>query len=109
MTPFVGSAGNALNRVILSAVGTVIWGITSVGLGAARSFAQVMTPSVGSCPPLHTSGAQPKPSTCWRGIMQHPVDADKTYKHAEPMKRAQAIQSGGVLLTFGKLQGAVLT
>ena len=41
--------------------------------------------------------------------MQHPVDADKTYKHAEPMKRAQAIQSGGVLLTFGKLLGAVLT
>ena len=41
MTPFVGSAGNALNRVILSAVGTVIWGVTSVGLGAARSFAQV--------------------------------------------------------------------
>ncbi|CAL5220314.1 g2303 [Coccomyxa viridis] len=40
MTPFVGSAGNALNRVILSAVGTVIWGVTSVGLGAAQSFAQ---------------------------------------------------------------------
>lgn len=41
MTPFVGSAGNALNRVILSAVGTVIWGITSIGIGAAQNFAQV--------------------------------------------------------------------
>ena len=41
MTPFVGSAGNALNRVILSAIGTLIWGITSVGIGAAQSFAQV--------------------------------------------------------------------
>ena len=41
MTPFVGSAGNALNRVILSAVGTLIWGITSVGIGAANSFAEV--------------------------------------------------------------------
>ena len=40
MTPFVGSAGNALNRVILSAVGTVIWGITSVGIGAAQNFTQ---------------------------------------------------------------------
>lgn len=44
MTPFVGSAGNALNRVILSAVGTVIWGVTSVGLGAAQSFTQVRKP-----------------------------------------------------------------
>ncbi len=42
MTPFVGSAGNALNRVILSAVGMCIWGITSVGIGAAQSFAQVL-------------------------------------------------------------------
>lgn len=41
MTPFVGSAGNALNRVILSSIGTLIWGITSVGIGAAQSFAQV--------------------------------------------------------------------
>ena len=40
MTPFVGSAGNVFNRVILSAVGTVIWGVTSVGIGAAQTFAQ---------------------------------------------------------------------
>ena len=52
MTPFVGSAGNALNRVILSAVGTVIWGVTSVGLGAAQSFAQV-----GELPPIDPKSA----------------------------------------------------
>jgi hypothetical protein len=40
-TPFVGSAGNVLNRIFLAAAGTFIWGITSVGIGAARSFSQV--------------------------------------------------------------------
>ncbi|KAK9916592.1 hypothetical protein WJX75_004633 [Coccomyxa subellipsoidea] len=39
-TPFVGSAGNVLNRIFLAAAGTFIWGITSVGIGAARSFSQ---------------------------------------------------------------------
>lgn len=40
-TPFVGTAGNVLNRIFLSAAGTLIWGITSIGIGASRTFQQV--------------------------------------------------------------------
>ncbi|CAL8470603.1 g10145 [Coccomyxa elongata] len=43
VTPFVGTAGNVLNRIFLSAAGTLIWGITSVGIGSARNFSQAAT------------------------------------------------------------------
>ena len=39
--PFVGVIGNLCNRLILIAVGTMIWGAMSVGMGFAANFQEV--------------------------------------------------------------------
>ena len=42
MTPFVGAAGKTVNRISLATIGTVVWGITNVGIGLASTFRQVI-------------------------------------------------------------------
>ena len=41
MTPFAGAAGKMLNRIFLAMIGTLIWGITNIGIGLASTFHQV--------------------------------------------------------------------
>ena len=41
MTPIVGAAGKTFNRIILATIGTLIWGITNIGVGSALTFHQV--------------------------------------------------------------------
>lgn len=41
MTPFVGAAGKTFNRIFLTMIGTLIWGITNIGIGLASTFHQV--------------------------------------------------------------------
>lgn len=41
MTPFVGAAGKAMNRNSLAMIGTLVWGITNIGIGLASTFRQV--------------------------------------------------------------------
>lgn len=41
MTPFVGAAGKTCNRIFLAMIGTLIWGITNIGIGVASTFRQV--------------------------------------------------------------------
>jgi hypothetical protein len=59
MTPFIGSAGNALNRIVLTSLGTAIWGATSAGIASAQNFEQVM-----DAYPLSTSAAGPMRLAC---------------------------------------------
>lgn len=43
--PFVGVIGNLYNRLILIAIGTVIWGAMSVGMGFAANYQEVSSAS----------------------------------------------------------------
>ena len=42
--PFVGIAGNMINRIWLIALGTVLWGSMSAGLGFSANYAEVPPP-----------------------------------------------------------------
>ncbi len=43
--PFVGIAGNMINRIWLIAAGTVLWGSMSAGLGFSANYAEVLPAS----------------------------------------------------------------
>ena len=43
--PFVGVIGNLYNRLILIAIGTVIWGAMSVGMGFAANYQEASSAS----------------------------------------------------------------